>query len=363
MSVCQISNTGGTLVFKAIAWEESQIFHPSIRPIPNTLYPYMDLSQFMIEVRGINFTVRLTDDEYATLQAIFAASTKVTLVLYNALETASWIYTGWLEEPDAKFEYKIENEQTNVRWWNVAMTVRCDTITGGSFGSLSDTMLTSEANFGAGILDATGIYLGFITDYDRFVTNTVWMPQWMNQVPTIDYSFCTKSLTTLTYEAKCSDADKWYLDQLFLNCERVPIVDIVNGFYTNAVIKEIASKYTTYNWVRPWITTLTISADEIKSITITLITSYNSGCVITETDLGIITIDGVPYVLSGSRITIKALFSGIHAISFIVPNPYRFYNFGGSGNITAFGNPYNNPTTFTVDNSLGTGTISVVYGV
>jgi len=264
MSVCQISNTGGTLNFKAIQWEEDQIFHPSVRPIPNTPYPYMDLSQFMIEVRGINFTVRLTDTEYTTLLAIFAASTKVTLVLYNALEIASWTYTGWLEEPDAKFEYKMEDGQTKVRWWNVAMTVRCDTITGGSFGSLSDTVLSpSYVNLGMGTLDSNGIYLGFITDYERLVTSTVWMPQWMNQVPTIDYSFYTNSLTTLTYEAKCNDADKWYLDRLFLLGGKLQLYDIINNINSVVVIKEINERYTSDNWERPWIITLTILVDSI----------------------------------------------------------------------------------------------------
>ena len=264
MSICQISNTGGTLVFKAIQWEEDQIFHPSVRPIPNTPYPYMDLSQFMIEVRGINFTVRLTDTEYTTLLAIFAASTKVTLVLYNALEIESWTYTGWLEEPDAKFEYKMEDGQTKVRWWNVAMTVRCDTITGGSFGSLSDTVLSpSYVNLGMGTLDSNGIYLGFITDYERLVTSTVWMPQWMNQVPTIDYSFYTNSLTILTYEAKCNDADKWYLDRLFLLGGKLQLYDIINNINSVVVIKEINERYTSDNWERPWIITLTILVDSI----------------------------------------------------------------------------------------------------
>jgi hypothetical protein len=92
------------------------------------------------------------------------------------------------------------------------------------------------------------------------------MPQWMNQPPAIDYLFHVNSPTVFTYEARCSDADKWYLDQLFLNLGRLQLFDRINNVYSSVIIEELEAEYTSDNWERPWILTLIIYADNVLPI-------------------------------------------------------------------------------------------------
>jgi hypothetical protein len=494
---CHITNTGGTLVFQPISWEERQNSRPSIRSVPRNATQHLDPDTYLIEVKTIDFTARLTDAEKTTLMAIFNANAKVTLQLYNAHQAGTWTYTGWLQRPQMNFEYKVENG-ANIRWWKCTLEVLVDTVSGptssgvqqindgsfedndgwmdgynsnpvsgstdqartgthslflysnyviqvtpisvakstiGSFGfwfiapitntdtsyiiyytdstdsgviaipagdyfswtyfdilsqvgsgksvayigfygdstnptyvddvslitnSQSGLSDTTGVLLGAGALDATGIYLGFVTGFERVHEKNVQVSNWLNQAPTtqISYTFFDNKLVKLNYTFRASDEDKYYLDQMILLHELVSLTDLTNIIYnTDSVwISEIDSRYTSDNWDRPWIISIGLLTEAITTPSVTLYTYETNGCWDTEIDSGIITIDGTPYTLLGLPLVISGLADGTHTILY-TPNNGYFVDWSGSGSISV-DNIYINPSTITVTNSAGVGVLS-----
>jgi hypothetical protein len=492
---CHITNTGGTLVFQPISWEERQNSRPSIRSVPRNATQHLDPDTYLIEVKTIDFTARLTDAEKTTLMAIFNANAKVTLQLYNAHQAGTWTYTGWLQRPQMNFEYKVENG-ANIRWWKCTLEVLVDTVSGptssgvqqivdGSFevgngwvdsnnlnpvsgssdyayagllslylfsnavkqaidinvavaniqsfnvwlyapsgddgqyivhySDLSSTVVmliasnpliwnqidilaslvagktityiefiggstfpvyvdvvslitnsqsglsdTTGVLLGAGALDATGIYLGFVTGFERVHEKNVQVSNWLNQAPTtqISYTFFDNKLVKLNYTFRASDEDKYYLDQMILLHELVSLTDLTNIIYnTDSVwISEIDSRYTSDNWDRPWIISIGLLTEAITTPSVTLYTYETNGCWDTEIDSGIITIDGTPYTLLGLPLVISGLADGTHTILY-TPNNGYFVDWSGSGCISV-DNYLINPSTITITNSVGVGVLS-----
>ena len=119
-------------------------------------------------------------------------------------------------------------------------------------------------------LDPTGIYLGFITDFERVHEKNVQVSNWLNQAPTtqISYSFYNNRLVKLSYTFRASDEDKYYVDQLLLLHSLISLTDTINniGNADSVFINEINANWTSDNWLRPWIITISLLTGAIVPI-------------------------------------------------------------------------------------------------
>jgi len=116
MPSVKISNSGGTLSFDALNFNERLVCEPAIRDIPlGTSGQYIDVDTYRFsEPITIKIKVRLTDSEKKTLEKIFNADKRCTLTV--ALDTGgSAEYSGWLQSIQTIYSYRKESE--NVTEW------------------------------------------------------------------------------------------------------------------------------------------------------------------------------------------------------------------------------------------------------
>lgn len=99
-----ISNSGGSLYSHAIDWRERQACRVAVRDVPlRTTGSFVDVGTYTLRNRRLNITIRLTDANKTTLQAIFDAVALVTITVRG------WTYTGWFERKPIIYEYSVNN--------------------------------------------------------------------------------------------------------------------------------------------------------------------------------------------------------------------------------------------------------------
>jgi hypothetical protein len=160
-----ISNSGGTLTFRPIEWNEGQDCNPSTRYVPlKQLGEFIDSGTYLIKTRSIDFTIRLSDSEKTILDSIFNSSQMVNLYLTNiSADIENWVYYAWIKDKSYDFEWRVEDNNI-VRWWRVKLSldVKQYTYTGGQItpnstyasGTIPTGQQITNGNFATG--DLTG---------------------------------------------------------------------------------------------------------------------------------------------------------------------------------------------------------------
>lgn len=102
-----ITNAGGTLNCDAIEHRERQTCKFPVRSVPTrTSGSFVDDGTYTLKNRRLFMTIRLTDAEKTTLQAIFDQSVVVTITMkLTAAAYPAWVYTAWFEQKPIIYEY------------------------------------------------------------------------------------------------------------------------------------------------------------------------------------------------------------------------------------------------------------------
>jgi len=114
MTQITIANAGGTLECDAIAWNEGQICKVAVRDVPlRTTGAFIDTGTYTLKNRKIRTSIRLSDAQKTTLQAIFNQSALVTITAVQGSK-GTWTYTAWLRKKPIMYEY---SNNSAVREW------------------------------------------------------------------------------------------------------------------------------------------------------------------------------------------------------------------------------------------------------
>jgi len=121
MTHITIENSGGTLECEALSWREEQSCIPAIRDVPlRSDGAYVDTSTFVLKARMLDISLRLSDSEKTTLEAIFNADESVTITATSDFDgDYEWMYTGWFSKKPLIYEYKKQPDAT--REWRAEL--------------------------------------------------------------------------------------------------------------------------------------------------------------------------------------------------------------------------------------------------
>lgn len=118
MTQATLENAGGTLLCDILALSESQDCNVAIRGIPTrTLGPLVDTGTFTLKFRRLKITIRFSDVEKTTLQAIFDQNLKVIITIVDNIDVlTTWQYMGWFVKKPITYAYS-KDENDNVKEW------------------------------------------------------------------------------------------------------------------------------------------------------------------------------------------------------------------------------------------------------
>ncbi len=115
-----------------IAWAENQDCKPAVRDVQFSDSQYLDDGTWVLSPRELQFTVRMTDREKKTFDAMFErasdpiANVYVNIFLFNNAPDHSsdyWLHEAWIEDKSTKWEYVMQKDR-QVRWWKVTLTCK-----------------------------------------------------------------------------------------------------------------------------------------------------------------------------------------------------------------------------------------------
>jgi len=122
-----IDNSGGNLQTECvIRYSERQACKTAVRGIPlRTAGSFVDTGTWTLRNRRLYMTIRLTDAEKTTLQAIFDATAIVTIIMKTTdADYPRWTYTAWFEKKPLIYEYSKDGSG-NVNEWVAELEFVC----------------------------------------------------------------------------------------------------------------------------------------------------------------------------------------------------------------------------------------------
>lgn len=122
------------------------------------------------------------------------------------------------------------------------------------------------------------VNVDFIIDFNRKDQSFAQLPEWINQPEAIKEDFYNKMLTVLNYKFRVTDADKWYFDQQFKNHQRMHLQDDVSKITGQVYITKLEADWTSNNWERPWVVTLTLFVSSLNPVP--TYKTYSLDCVV-----------------------------------------------------------------------------------
>lgn len=127
MTNVTILNRNGTLYCDVLDWEENQTFQVATRNLPmNTNGKIVDCGTWVIKPKMINLTLRASESELTTLDAIDESKTIVTIKLTDESDVGNiWSFTGVLENFYIKNE--LSHDGTTEREWAVDLEIKVKT--------------------------------------------------------------------------------------------------------------------------------------------------------------------------------------------------------------------------------------------
>lgn len=197
----------------------------------------------------------------------------------------------------------------------------------------------------------------FILSFSKAVTNSVAIPEWLNQLPIIDTNVYNREVTKLQYTFRASDKDKYTVDKMLLAHTLINLTDFINQITGDVWMTDIQARYTPINFDRPWEVTITlISSDLVSTNHIVVFSSQQINCgscgepPCTQNQ-GAIIIDGVSHNLPISI----SLSNGTHTIEYDPTVEFDSWNVSGNNSVNDSGA---NPAILTV---VENGTVEADY--
>lgn len=116
MTILTISNSGGTLTNDAYEWEEEQSVSLPIQPIPTkSSGSYVNTNIHVVNPKTLSITIKLTNAQKTTLDAIFNANEKVTITGNIDDDTGTWTYSVWFSKKPIVYKY-VKSELDTFEW-------------------------------------------------------------------------------------------------------------------------------------------------------------------------------------------------------------------------------------------------------
>lgn len=338
----ELSNENGDLTCKPISWKETQTCQPAIRPVPLAQSEYLDDKTFVITPRKIECILRLSDREKDIFEAIYNyASTNGSdqytdiFLTYDSGESDEydWYFQVWLTEKDYKWDYSMEYDRA-VRWWYVTVTMDVK-----EFYGSNDTL----PSYPLSTVQIANQTLDFVTGFERDDTHPPFLPKWVNQDAAVESYIWNECVLDLTYTCRMTNQERYYMDELFQDHQKYQFSDYIHNLFSiagndNGVwISEIEVQWDDKNWVKPWLVTIHLQANnsEIESRTsnLTLDSLAYPNASVVANHLGTLYLDEMPN--PQGLPSEQSIDVGVHILYFFPPTVSTGFHdwdlWGGSG--------------------------------